>query len=266
MNLGRVLPIAATAALLWVVALPGAAAASTEPEASPPPCDLPTSTVVAGTPLVLTGPATSSTAVGVMARSELGSFREGAVIVSDGRWRAVVVFGAEDRGSWTIDVAVDGVNCLSPLTVTLPPGVVAPPRPTDDLEAVDAAPRVVNGSDVLAAAALTFAAVVLGSYVVLATVSVAAVLGARPMRVRAVRVATRVGTFFAVLGTLVGVASFVALVYSIAHFDSGLSSVESAVLTIVMWLVVVAGSGLGVVAARRVAIGPPPVTDPGEGS
>lgn len=251
----RSVPRVVTGLCLLLLALggPRIAAASTGPDPSPPPCDLPSSTVTAGTPLVLRGPArTESAMVGVMARSSFGGFREGAVTISDGRWQAILVFGAEDWGSWIVDVAVDGADCVSPLTVTLPAGVVPPPRHQEAPADPAARPTGPTGSDIAAAVAIAVAIAVLASYATLSVVAIASVLRLRPLRRRGLRSATQIATFVAVLGTGLGTAGFLAVGYSMAHFDTGLSSADVTVIQLAMAAVLVAGSTLGVVAARRV--------------
>ena len=117
---------AATVAVL-ALGIPSAAMASTQTEPAPAACHLPTSAALAGTPFELSGTTTTAEQVGLLARKDTGETREASVATLNGTWRAVIVFGAEDAGQWTVDLVVDGADCVSPLTVTLPAGMVAPP-------------------------------------------------------------------------------------------------------------------------------------------
>ena len=244
--------LAVTAAVL-ALGVPSAALASTYPEPGASPCHLPASTVVAGTPFELAGTTASTERVGLLARKDSGETREASVAMLNGTWRGVIVFGAEDAGQWTIDLVVDGAECVSPLTVTLPPGVVAPPpRTTVDDAAGEPPASGIDGSTILTAAAVGSAAAIVGSWLFLAIIAATRLGGGRPLEHRRLRRIVQGATFVAVLG---GFATFGLVVYfgvSMSHFDTGLPSGEAALLDIGMVAAVVAGSAIGAIAARRV--------------
>jgi hypothetical protein len=174
------------------------------------------------------------------------------VAVVAGRWRGVIAFGAGDAGSWTIDVTVDGKDCVSPLTVTLPAGVVAPPTRTPAAVADDVSlPNGIDGGTVRGIAALAAAISVVASWVLLLTVALARVAGRRPLRRRRLRRIVQAATFVSVLGAFVFAELFVYFGVSMSHFDTGMSTGETAILDIGLWVAVLAGSVIGTIAARR---------------
>jgi hypothetical protein len=243
---------------LAVLALPAPTAASTNPEPSPPPCALDASTLEAGTPLALAGTRSTEDPVGVMIRRADGEFREPAVVTINQTWRAVLLFGAADGGRWTVEVSVDGASCVSPLTVTQPTGVVAPPTPTPG-----AAPRpdtsagAIDSASLRGAAVLTAAAVVVASWVFLVLLALVRASGRRAMARRPVRVAARAATFVAILGAGVAAWAIAYLMDSLLHFDTGVPPDQRAVLDGASWAVVVFGSVLGTLAALRVRVSAP---------
>ncbi len=246
---------AATAAVLSL-GVPPTAMASTQTEPPTAACHLPTSAAVAGTPFELSGTTTSAERVGLLARKDTGETREASVATLNGTWRAVIVFGAEDAGQWTVDLVVDGADCVSPLTVTLPAGMVAPPtRAPIDETAIEPPPTGVDGSTILTAAAAAGAAAVVGSWLFLSIIAAAQLVGARPLQRRRLRAIVQSATFVAVLGGFATVGLVFYVGFQMSHFDTGLPSGEAALLDISMWGVVVAGSAIGVIAARRVGHG-----------
>jgi len=237
-------------AALAALALPAVALASTFTQPPAVQCELPSTAVVAGTPFEVTGTTTTSERVGLLARKDTGETREASVATLNGTWRAVILFGAEDAGQWTVDLVVDGADCVSPLTVALPAGIVAPPARTPIDEAVaEPPPSGVDRSTVLTAAAVAGGAAVVGSWLVLAVVAAARIAGARPLERRGLRPIVQAATFVGVLG---GFFTVGLVVYVGSHFNDSLRSDEAAVLDLGMWGVVIAGSAVGAIAARRV--------------
>lgn len=117
-------------AVLAVLALPESVLAATGPDLSSPlpQCTLETSTIAAGTPLELSGKVTPPDAfVGVSAYRDKNIREASVASLNDGTWRAVLLFGAADAGVWTVGIHLGDTECASPLSVTLPAGVVAPP-------------------------------------------------------------------------------------------------------------------------------------------
>lgn len=244
----------ATVVTALLFGMPGVAEASTRSEAPLPTCDLPTSTVVAGTPLELSGKVTrSDEVVGLAARSASGAFREGTVALVDDTWRGVIVFGAGDGGAWNLEIIVDAKSCVSPITVTLPSGVVAPPtREAPTTEPGDERPPGIDASRIREAVSLGGALAVVASWVFLLVVVLANALGARPLARRGFGPLARVTTFIGVLGAFVGVGIFVYFGYAMAHFDSGIPPEQVMVLDLMLLGMMVAGSVVGVIAAQRV--------------
>lgn len=240
-------------ALAVLLGLPATVMAGTGPESPLPSCALGTSTLVAGTPLELTGTISTNEAVGVMARRVDGASREGTVSVVNGSWHAVLLFGAADSGSWTVEISADGANCTSALTVTLPPGVVAPPTlsPIPD-QAQDAAVGGIDVPTLQAVAARTAVVLVLGSWIFLGLIQIVREFGRRPLGHPWVRRITRVATFLAILGAALGMWVVVYFLDAMRHFDSGIPTGEQVLLDAGFWGAVIVGSVLGTLVAVRV--------------
>ena len=240
-------------ALAVLLGLPAAVMASTGPESPLPSCALGTSTLVAGTPLELSGTVSTNAAVGVMARRSDGAFREGTVSVVNGSWHAVLLFGAAHSGSWTVEISADGANCAGALTVTLPPGVVAPPTfpPLGD-QAQDMAVGGIDVSTLQAVAARSAVALVVGSWIFLAIIQIIRGFGRRPLGHPWIRRSTRVAAFLAVLGAVLGLWVVVYFFDAIRHFASGIPTGEQVLLDAAGWGAVIVGSVLGTLAASRV--------------
>ncbi len=251
-------PAAALATLITVLLLgmPGAAAASTQSEAPPPACDLPTSTVVAGTPLELSGKVTlSDEGVGLAARSASGAFREGTVALIDDTWRGVIVFGAADAGAWSLEIVVDAKSCVSPLTVILPEGVVVPPtNEARGPEPGDERPQGIDASTIREAFTLGGALAVVASWLFLLIVGLANAAGARPLARRGFGPLARVTTFIGVLGAFVGVGVVVYFGFAMSHFGTGIPPEQVAVLDLMLLGMVVAGSVVGIISAQRLRL------------
>jgi hypothetical protein len=239
-------------------ALPASALASTKPDPSAPDCHLGTATVVAGTPLELSGTTNGSgELVGIMASREGGGYREGNVFMADGRWRAVLEFGVRDAGLWAIDLTVDGRDCVSQVTVVLAAGMVAPPPVASADEDLGGPDRGISEGTILAAAAGTAALVVLASWLFLAALAVASIAGSRPLAHRRLRTVARPAAFVAALGGSLTVGLIVYVGQSMSHFDMGIPPEEVVVLNLGLVGAALVGAVLGVKAARRVPAGPP---------
>lgn len=252
--LGRRACFSLTVLLALGLLAPSAVLASTFSEPPLPACNLDRSSAVAGQPFELAGVTSDpDELVGILARKDTGESREGSVAVVAGRWQGVIVFGAADAGSWTIDVTVDGQDCVSPLTVTLPAGVVAPPTRTPDPVAdEEPLPSGIDGGTIRGVAALGAAIAVVASWLLLASVALARLAGQRPLRRRPLRRIVQAATFVAVLGAFVFAELFVYFGVSMSHFDTGMSTGEAAILDIGLLVALVAGSVIGTIAARRV--------------
>jgi len=239
------------AGALAILALPAPASASTDPEPSPSPCALGTSTLEAGAPLTLSGTRSTDEPVGVMARRADGEFREPAVVTIDQTWRSVLVFGAGDGGLWTVEVNVDGVSCVSRLTVTLPAGVVASPAP--GAEPLSDTPE--GGLDTASlgdAAILSAVVLVIASWVFLAVLALVRATGRHVMVRRPVRAVAQVAAFVAILGAGMAAWAITDLMVGISHFDSEVPPDQQAALSVGFWVVLVLGSLLGTLAALKV--------------
>ena len=252
-GLGRMTRSLLLVGALAVLMPPAPTSASTNAEPSPPPCALDASTLEAGTPLALSGTRSTGDPVGVMLRRADGESREPVVVTLDQTWRAVLLFGAADGGSWTVEVSVDGASCVSPLTVTLPAGVVAPPSATPAAEPQpDTTARAFDAASFGPAALSAAAAAVVASWVFLALLALVRASGRTAMARRPVRVVARVAIFVAILGAGVAAWAAVYLGVSLGHFDSGIPPEQRTVLDAAFWGVVVLGSVLGTMAALRV--------------
>ena len=240
-------------ALTMLLGLPAAVMAGTGPESPLPSCALGTSTLVAGTPLELSGTISTNEAVGVLARRVDGASREGTVAVLNGAWHAVLLFGTADSGSWIVEIGADGANCTSALTVTLPPGVVAPPT----LSPIPDQPQdtSVGGMDVptlQAVAARTAVVLIVGSWLFVALIQIVRGFGRRPLVHPWIRRITRVATFLAILGAALGMWVVGYFFDAMRHFDSGIPASEQLLLDAGFWGAVIVGSVLGTMAALRV--------------
>jgi hypothetical protein len=241
------------AAMFAVIGLPASVLASTSDEPAAPSCDLPTTSVVAGTPLELSGPTTTSERAGVLARKDTGESREGTASTVSGTWRAVILFSTEDAGHWTIDLSVDGTNCVSPLMVTLPAGVTpAPARlAVDQSDPVET--PVVDASTITSSVETAAALLVVLSWIALVIVAIAGLAGATwPGRLHRL---IQAAIFIGVLGAFVGAGLVVYFEVSMSHFDTGIPDEQKALLDVAMWVLVAAGSAVGAIAARRVRTG-----------
>jgi hypothetical protein len=241
-----------------ILCLPASAAASTQPEASLPPCDIGVSTVVAGTPLELSGTMSiPAEGVAISARSETGEFREGTVATVGDQWHGVIIFGAADSGTWTVEIGVDGARCASRLTVTLPAGVIPPTRAPVAQTTVEPVASGIDGDTIRSVAAVGVAAVVVASWILLPLLALSSVLGARPLARRSLLVLARGATFAAVLGGFVTAGLTVYIGIGFSHMSSGIPSDQKAILDMGLWGVVIVGVVAATLAARRVASGPP---------
>jgi hypothetical protein len=243
---------------LGLLVLPASARASTKPDPSAPGCDLGTSTLMAGTALELSGTSSGSgELVGIMASREGGGYREGNVVEANGTWRAVIQFGAADAGVWAIDLTVDGRDCVSPLTVVLPAGMVAPATLAPADETLVAPGSAVDIGTIVAAAAVTGSLIVVGSWLFLVVLFIAAIAGTRPLARRGIRALARVATFIAVLGATLTIGLFFYFGVSMAHFDTGILPEQMAILDLGLAVSVIGGAVLGAIAARRISGGGP---------
>jgi hypothetical protein len=231
---------------------PATVLGSTDPEPTPPPCDLETSNAVAGTPFEVSGTRKhQDESVGIVARSAYGDVRDASVALLDDTWRGVLLFGNADGGDWTIEISVDGVACVSRLTVTLPAGVVAPSRPPREEPVLVETSAGIDAGTVRTAVAGGAATLVVASWVFLALLGVARLLGRQPFAHRILRRVASGATFVAVLGAFMAIGLFAYLVYSIGHFDTGIPPEQKVLLDVGLWVVGVVGAALGVLAARR---------------
>lgn len=246
--------IAGVAAVL-LLALPVAVAASTGPDTAPPPstptCALEAATAVAGTPFEITGTTTSGAALTASAWRADKTVHEATVATLDGTWRAIFLFGPADGGEWTVDVSGEGVDCASSLTVTLPPGMVAPPTPAVDVTAAEPAVGI-DVSSLRSALANGAVVLVLGSWAFLLLLGVVHGLGRRPLARRGVRRMAVGAVFVAVLGAFVTAWVVGYLFAALSHFDTSIPSDEQAVLDAAGWGALAVGSVLGTLAALRV--------------
>jgi hypothetical protein len=236
---------------------PVSASASTSSEAPPARCASAMPTALTGTPVEISGPMPSNGAVAVVADRPDKRVREGTVTTANGAWRAVILFDASDAGSWTVHVSFDGAaGCESPMTVVLPAGVVAPP--TQAAGATDAQPSTTEptaGFDVadLGGLAVEAAAIlVLGSWIFLAIVAVARLIGARPLSRRWLRAIAIPATFLAIAGGFLTVALLAAFMVSLGHFDTGTPPDQQALIDKAIWAMAALGAILGTLAALRV--------------
>jgi hypothetical protein len=247
------------------LALPAAVAASTDtaPPPSTPSCSLRTSTAVAGTPLEIRGTTTSAAAVTASAWRADKTVREATVATLDGTWRAIFLFGAADGGQWTVGISGEGVDCASPLTVTLPPGMVAPPTQPP---AVDAAPDAsaggIDGTSVRSALVNGTVILVVASWIFLALVGFVHASGRRPLARSGVRRAAAGAAFVAVVGAGLSAWFVVYFFVAMSHFDTSVPPNEQAALDTAGWGVVVVGSVLGTLAALRVRRSSPSPASP----
>ena len=245
----RLLVLAGTLALLGS---PVSTSASTTSEPPPRPCVLGTSTLEAGTPLSLSGTRSSDEPVGVMAKRTDGKFMDVPVVASEGTWRAVLLFATDDGGSWMVEIVVDGGDCVNPLTVTLPTGVTPPPVLLAGSEPpLDQSASVIDWGSIRAVAVLVAVVVIVGSWLFLALLALARVFGARPLARRRLRVIARVAVFAGVLGAGLAIWAFIYFEVGMLYFDPGIPSDQQAVLDRAFWVVLVLGSVLGTLGARR---------------
>lgn len=254
-NLRRLRLLLVGVAVATVISRPATALAGTSPEPAPPPCAFTTSTATAGTPVELSGPISAADAsVAISVERADKRIHEVTVATINGMWRSVLLFGAADAGLWTIHVSIDGSDeCQSPITVTLPAGVVAPPtQPPVNLEPADQPTRGIDGTDLRTAAGIAVAVLVVVSWIFLALAGLTRNLGVRPLARRWVRVIAPPVTFLAVWGGLMAVAFLADVVVSFSHFDSGTPPGDQALLDMGIWGMAVGGSILGTLAALRV--------------
>lgn len=242
------------AAVATMIALPATALASTGPETSAPSCAFEISTATAGTPVELSGPiSTADASVAISVERADKRIHEVTVATINGRWRSVLLFGAADAGLWTIRASIDGAECQSPITVTLPAGVVAPPtQPPEEGASLDEPAPGFDGADLRGLAVEAAAVLVVASWMFLALAGLARILGARPLARRWLRLIAPPATFLAVWGGFMTVALFADFLVSMSHFDTGTPPGDQALLDIGIWGMAVAGAILGTLAALRV--------------
>ncbi|MEO8570682.1 MAG: hypothetical protein ABI553_03190 [Chloroflexota bacterium] len=241
-------------AVLAALALPGSVLGATGPDLSspPPPCALGASTIAAGTPLDLSGKVAPPDAfVGVSAHHDKDIREASVASLNDGSWRAVLLFGAADAGVWTVDIHIGETACASPLLVTLPAGMVAPP--TQPPVGADEAGPPVDGQQAATIRDIgvkATVALVVGSWILLLCLALAS--RARPLAHRGIRLAARAAAFIGILGAFVTVGLFAYFVDSVSHFDTGIPDADAAILTIGIVGLAVIGSILGTLAALRI--------------
>lgn len=242
--------------LTTLIARPAPTLASTNPESPPPPCAFGTSTAVAGTSVEISGPISAADAsVEIAVEGSDKRIHQATVATIDGRWRSVLLFGAGDAGLWTVHVTINGADaCQSPITVTLPAGVVAPPTEPPVAPAANEVepPRGFDGADLRGLAVEAVVVLVVGSWIFLALVGVATILGARPLVRPWLRRIVLPATFLAVWGGLMVVVLFVDLAVSMGHFDTGTPPGDQALIDAAIWVAAVGGAILGTLAALRV--------------
>jgi hypothetical protein len=243
-------------ALATLIAGPASVLASTSPETPPPPCAFELSTAVAGTPVEISGPISPPDA-SVEISVERADKRSNQVTVAtiNGVWRGVLLFGAADAGLWTIHVSIGGADeCQSPITVTLPAGVVAPPTQppvtpaTDDVQPTPG----FDGTDLRGLAIEAVVVLVVASWIFLALAGLARIVGARPLVRRWLRVIAVPATFLGVWGGLMAIVLIVDIAVSMSHFDTGTPAGDQALIDAGIWVVAVGGAILGTLAALRV--------------
>lgn len=243
-------------ALATLIARPASVLASTNPETPPPPCAFGLSTAIAGTPVEISGPVPAADAsVEISVEGTDKRVHPVTVATINGVWRSLLLFGAADAGPWSIHVSIDGADeCQSLITVTLPAGVVAPPTPPPVAPAADEVQptRGFDGTDLRGLAVEGVAVLVLASWIFIAVVGTARILGARPLARRWLRTIALPATFLAVWGGLMAVALVVDLVVSLSHFDTGTPAGDQALIDAGIWVVAIGGAVLGTLAALRV--------------
>jgi hypothetical protein len=250
-----------------LLAVPAAVVAATGPETAPPPstptCALALSTAVAGTPFEVTGTTASGAAVTASAWRTDKTVREAAVATLNGTWRASFLFGAADGGEWTVAISGEGVDCASPLTVTLPPGMVAPPTQPAAVDVVpDASAGGVDAPSLQSVLVNGAVILVVGSWIFLPLVRFVHASGRRPLTRRGVRRVAMGAAFVAVLGACLAVWVVVDFGAALSHFDTTIPPDEQAVLNAAGWGTVAIGSVLGTLAALRVRRASPSPTSP----
>ncbi len=241
-------------AALATLALPGSVLGATGPDLSSPmpQCSIGASTIAAGTPLDLSGKVTPPDAfVGVSAYRDKNIREASVASLNDGTWRAVLLFGAADAGVWTVDIHLGDTECASPLSVTLPAGVVAPP--TEPPAAADEAGPPVDGQGAATIRDIgvkATVALVVGSWILLLCLALAS--RARPLTHRSIRLAARTAAFIGILGAFVTVGLFAYFLDSMRHFDTGVPDGDAAILNFGIVGLAVIGSILGTFAALRI--------------
>lgn len=252
MRLGSIGTVAFGAAMATMLAMPAGVHASTSPDPSPPSCVLETSTVDAGTQFEAAGrlPQPDSS-VTVLATRDKNDVREASIFRSSDTWRGTIPFGAADGGSWLIEISVDGSDCVSPLQVVLPAGVVAPPTQAPD-DSIEQPMTGIDAGAIVGMAATVAAVLVVASWLFLIVLAILGFAkGARLREHTRLRALARVAAFLAILGGFLAVGIFIYFGIAMSHFDSGIPPDQKALLDIGMWGLAVTGSVAGVVIARR---------------
>jgi hypothetical protein len=256
-------PISAIVGVLlaaWMLH-PTSAFAGTSSESPPPPCAFTIPTAVAGTLIEISGPLATGASVDVTAEGPDKRVREAAVTTTDRAWHGVLVFDLPEAGSWMARLSIDGGTvCATRFGVLLPAGVVQPPAdaagvvqpPADAAGVVQPPAGAAPGfalADLAGLAAEVAAMVVLASWIFLAVVGVAKLVGARPLSRRWPRALAIPATFVAIVGAFLAVALIVDIGVSFGHFDTGTPPDQQALLDVGIWAMAAAGSLLGGLAA-----------------
>jgi hypothetical protein len=247
--------VAALVVLVTIGLDPGRMSASTTSEAPPEACTFPVPTAITGSPVELSGlVSTAGGSVEIEADGPDKRVREATGTTADGAWHAVLVFGAADAGPWTLRVSIEGgPPCQGPMSVVLAQGAVAPPTPAEGEEGQQ---HEATSGDVAAGlrglAVEAFAGLVLGSWIFLMVVGLAAMIGARPLSRPRVRMIAAPATFLAIVGGFLSVALLTDFMVSLSHFDSGTPPDQQAVLDKAIWAAAAIGTILGAIAAFRI--------------
>ncbi len=253
---GARMVLVAAGCIALSLAAPVSTVASTYPEPSLPGCDFPASTVRAGEALELSGSRTTTEPVGLtVVRVDNRDKRAIDAATVGSTWHAVLVFGAADRGAWTIDLVVDGAECASPLTVTLPDGVL-PVETAAPIPGPDESESVMDNGTIWTALWLGVAGTVLASWLFMLTFMASA--RARKSAGRTIRWVARGSAFISVIGACYFVALAAWFYVGIVHFDTGIPPDQEALLNGGLWLAGILGSILGTLAATRIRVARPP--------
>lgn len=243
----------AGATLAVVLGLPAAVVAGTDPEPTAQPCvsgALPAA-AVAGTPLQIRGTSAANGEVGLLARRADGKSVFGSVVsAQDGTWVATLIFDASDGGSWTVELVTGEVRCAGTLTVTLPPGVVAPP--TESPEQLPQLGGSTAGPAPQEVAINAAAVLIAGSWLYLVLLRIVRGFTGRPAIRGPLRRITQVAVFVAVLGACLFAWVILAFAVGMTHFFSSIPPDQQAALSVIGVGALVVGSLLGTLAAIRV--------------